>query len=115
MAASATTSATPHPAQSTIAHTDEKRFDQDQVERLFRSVGWESAGYPQRLHRALIGSDTVFSAWDGGRLVELVRDRYRDYFFLEVMPEERANAPFYERHGFRLMEDGAAMQIVNRG
>ena len=132
-----------------IAYTDDKRFTRDQTERLFRSVGWESAGYPERLYRALMGSDTVFTAWDGerlvglarviddgemlaymhwvlvdpeyhgcgvgGRLVELVRERYRDYFFLEVMPEERANAPFYERHGFTLMEDGAAMQIVNRG
>ena len=34
--------------------------------------------------------------------------------FLEVMPEESKNAPFYQRHGFTLMEDGRAMQIVTR-
>ena len=132
----------------TIRYTDDKSFTMEQTERLFRSVGWESAQYPQRLHKALMGSDTVFSAWDGdhlaglvrviddgemvaymhwvlvdpayhgqgigGHLVELVRERYRDYLFLEVMPEERKNAPFYQKHGFHLMEDGAAMQIVNR-
>lgn len=131
-----------------IAYTDEKRFTIEQTEHLFAAVGWESANYPERLHKALLGSDTVFSAWDGerlvglarviddgemvaymhwvlvdpeyhglgigGHLVELVRERYRDYLFLEVMPEERRNAPFYQRHGFTLMEGAAAMQIVNR-
>lgn len=31
------------------------------------------------------------------------------------MPEENKNAPFYQKHGFHLMDDGRAMQIVNRG
>lgn len=131
-----------------ITYTDEKRFTAEQTERLFSLVGWESANYPERLHKALMGSDTVFSAWDGerlvglarviddgemvaymhwvlvdpeyhglgigGHLVELVRERYHDYLFLEVMPEERKNAPFYQRHGFTLMEGAAAMQIINR-
>nr|WP_251882908.1 hypothetical protein [Bifidobacterium longum] len=33
----------------------------------------------------------------------------------EVMPEESKNAPFYQKPGFHLMDDGRAMQIVNRG
>ena len=131
-----------------IAYTDEKCFSVEQTHRLFASVGWESANYPERLHKALMGSDTVFSAWDGdrlvglaraiddgemlaymhwvlvdpeyhgrgigGHLVELIRERYQDYLFLEVMPEECRNAPFYQGHGFTLMEGAAAMQIVNR-
>ena len=131
-----------------IMYTDEKRFGVGQTHHLFASVGWESANYPERLHKALMGSDTVFSAWDGerlvglarviddgemlaymhwvlvdpeyhglgigGHLVELVREKYRDFLFLEVMPEERRNAPFYQGHGFTLMEGAAAMQIVNR-
>ncbi len=51
----------------------------------------------------------------GSHLVELVKAKYRDYFLLEVMPEESKNAPFYQKHGFHLMDDGRAMQIVNRG
>ena len=47
--------------------------------------------------------------------MELVKAKYRDYFLLEVMPEESKNAPFYQKHGFHLMDDGRAMQIVNRG
>lgn len=32
----------------------------------FKSVGWISAEYPQRLHKALMNSQTVLTAWDGG-------------------------------------------------
>lgn len=42
-----------------IDHTDEKRFTQDQVHELFALVGWESAQYPDRVYRTLIGSSTV--------------------------------------------------------
>lgn len=130
-----------------IEYTDEKRFTVEDVERLFTSVGWVSGTFPHRLHKALMGSSTVFTAWDGDRLVGLVRvlddgemtaymhyvlvdpayhghgiasvlvnmvkDRYRDYLYIEVMPEESKNASFYERFGFTVMPDGVAMQIVN--
>ena len=52
-----------------ITYTDEKGFAKEQVQQLFRSVGWVSGEYPERLHKALMGSSTVFSAWDGDRLV----------------------------------------------
>lgn len=127
-----------------IEYTEEKRFTVEQVEALFKSVGWESAQWPERLFKALQHSDTVISAWDGGHLVglvrvlddtemvaymhwvlvdpayhgqhigshlvELVKAKYRDYFLLEVMPEESKNAPFYQKHGFHLMDDGRAMR-----
>ncbi|RSX58118.1 GNAT family N-acetyltransferase [Bifidobacterium samirii] len=130
-----------------IAYTEERNFTQDQVQRLFRSVGWVSGEYPQQLHKALMGSSTVISAWDDGRLVglvralddgamlayvhyvlvdpeyqgrgiaghmvEMIKDKYRDYFYVEVMPEESRNASFYRKHGFSVMEDGVAMQTVN--
>ena len=133
----------------TIEYTDEKRFSVADTERLFKSVDWVSGEYPQRLHKALMGSPTVFTAWDGERLVGLVRvlddgemtaymhyvlvdpayhghgiasrlvnmvkERYRDYLYIEVMPEESKNAAFYERFGFNVMPDGVAMQIVNPG
>ena len=93
-----------------IEYTEEKRFTVEQVEALFKSVGWESAQWPERLFKALQHSDTVISAWDGGHLVGLVR-----VLDDTVMPEESKNAPFYQKHGFHLMDDGRAMQIVNRG
>ena len=48
-----------------------------------------------------------------GHLIEAAKEHYHDYFYIEVMPEESRNASFYEKHGFNLMSDGVAMQIVN--
>lgn len=129
-----------------ITYTDEKKFTKEQTQQLFRSVGW---GVRQISGTSVQGSDAVFSAWDGDRLVGLVRvlddtemvaymhyvlvdpeyqghgiaghlvgmvkERYRDYLYIEVMPEESKNATFYQKHGFSIMEDGAAMQIRNPG
>ena len=39
---------------------------------LFNSVGWISGKYPQQLVKAMQGSATVFSAWDGEKLVGLI-------------------------------------------
>ena len=39
-----------------ITYTDEKKFTKEQTQRLFRSVGWVSGEYPERLYKALMGS-----------------------------------------------------------
>ena len=132
-----------------IRYTEEKTFGQREVRDLFRSVGWVSGEYPSRLHKALMGSSTVLTAWDGeelvglvrvlddgemmaymhyvlvrpdhqgqgiaGTMVEMVKEKYKDYLYIEIMPEERKNAAFYEKHGFRIMEVGVAMQICTPG
>ena len=56
-----------------IQYTEEKKFTQDEVQKLFLSVGWISGRYPARLYKALMHSSTVITAWDGNRLVGLVR------------------------------------------
>lgn len=56
-----------------ITYTEEKKFTQDEVQSLFLSVGWVSGQYPVRLYKALMHSSTVITAWDGERLVGLVR------------------------------------------
>lgn len=130
-----------------ITYTEEKKFDNKSVVDLFSSVGWVSAQYPTRLYKALMHSFTVITAWDGDRLVglvrvlddselvaymhyvlvhpdyhgqgiagtmvEMVKEKYKDYLYIELMPEERKNAAFYEKHGFQIMEDGVAMQLCN--
>lgn len=130
-----------------ITYTEEKKFDNKSVVDLFSSVGWMSAQYPTRLYKALMYSSTVITAWDGDRLVglvrvlddselvaymhyvlvhpdyhgqgiagtmvEMVKEKYKDYLYIELMPEERKNAAFYEKHGFQIMEDGVAMQLCN--
>ena len=103
--------------------------------------------YPGRLYKALMHSSTVLTAWDGTRLVGLVRvlddselvaymhyvlvdpdyqgrgiagtmiervkEKYRSYLYIEIMPEESRNAAFYQRFGFQVMADGVAMQLCN--
>lgn len=130
-----------------ITYTEEKTFTQEQVQALFRSVGWVSGEYPSRLYKALMHSSTVLTAWDGTRLVGLVRvlddselvaymhyvlvdpdyqgrgiagtmiervkEKYRSYLYIEIMPEESRNAAFYQRFGFQVMADGVAMQLCN--
>lgn len=48
-----------------------------------------------------------------GTTVEMVKEKYKDYLYIELMPEERKNAAFYEKHGFQIMKDGVAMQLCN--
>ena len=130
-----------------LVYTEEKKFTAEQVKALFCSVGWISGQYPTRLYKALMHSQTVFTAWDGeklvglarvlddselvaymhyvlvdpayhgrgiaGHLVELVKENYRDYLYIEAMPEESKNIAFYEKHGFRQMPDAGAIQICN--
>ena len=46
-------------------------------------------------------------------MIKQVKEKYKNYLYLEVMPEESKNATFYERFGFQVMKDGVAMQISN--
>ena len=55
-----------------IVFTEEKKFTREKVQELFLSVGWISGQYPARLYKALMNSSTVFTAWDGDRLVGIV-------------------------------------------
>lgn len=131
-----------------IKYTEEKTFTQDQVQELFKSVGWISAEYPQRLHKALmthrlflphgmVGERLVGLArvlddselvafvhyvlvhpeYQGqkiaGNMVEYIRDKYKNYLYIEGMQEDSKNVAFYERHGFHVMEGGTPIQICN--
>lgn len=48
-----------------------------------------------------------------GQLVERIKEKYKNFLYIEGMPENETNVPFYEKHGFRRMEHGAAIQICN--
>nr|WP_296033134.1 GNAT family N-acetyltransferase [uncultured Dorea sp.] len=130
-----------------IKYTEEKKFTQEEVQKLFLSVGWTSGNYPKRLYKALMNSSTVLTAWDdeelvglirvlddtemlaqihyvlvhpdhqgkgiAGAMLEHVKEKYKDFMYIEVMPEDKKNVPFYEKHGFTIMKNGAAIQICN--
>lgn len=56
-----------------IEYRDTKVFTAEELQRLFRSVNWESGNYPEKLVRAMRNSTQVISAWDGKKLIGLVR------------------------------------------
>ena len=55
-----------------IEYKSDKIFDPARLADLFLSVGWESGKYPEKLATAMEHSGSVFSAWEGERLVGLV-------------------------------------------
>ncbi len=56
-----------------IEYKQTKEFTSSQLQRLFLSVNWESGKYPDKLVRAMHNSTRVISAWDGDKLIGLVR------------------------------------------
>ena len=130
-----------------ITYTEEKNFTPQQVADLFLSVRWVVGKYPDRLHKALMNSSRVISAWDGDRLVglirvmddselvcfinyvlvhpdyhgrgiaghllEMVKEAYESYLYINVMIGDSKNAPFYEKHGFKIKENSLPIQYRN--
>ena len=130
-----------------ITYTEERNFTPQQVADLFLSVRWVVGKYPDRLHKALLNSSCVISAWDGDRLVglirvmddselvcfinyvlvhpdyhgrgiaghllEMVKEIYKSYLYINVMIGDSKNALFYEKHGFKIKEDSLPMQYRN--
>ena len=56
-----------------IEYREQKEYTEAEIERLFLSVGWESGKFPSEIVKGLKNSTTVISAWDGSRLVGLIR------------------------------------------
>ncbi|MBO6129421.1 MAG: GNAT family N-acetyltransferase [Pseudobutyrivibrio sp.] len=56
-----------------IEYKQTKDFTSAELERLFLSVNWESGRYPEKLVSAMRNSTKVISAWDGDKLVGLIR------------------------------------------
>ena len=131
----------------TIKYTEERYFTSQQVAELFLSVRWVVGKYPDRLYKALMNSSRMITAWDGdrliglirlmddselvcfinyvlvhpeyhgrgiaGQLLEMVKDAYKSYLYINVMIGESKNATFYEKHGFKVKENSLPMQYRN--
>lgn len=55
-----------------IEYKSTHTFNRNELERLFLSVEWSSGHYPDKLVEAMKRYETVFSAWDGDRLVGMI-------------------------------------------
>lgn len=123
-----------------------QNFSSDELERLFLSVAWSSGHFPDKLSVAMQNFDTVFSAWDGNKLVgmicamddgimnayvhyllvdpeyhgktigrtlvEMVKQKYRDYMRIAVIAYDK-EMHFYENCGFVKSRDTSPMFITS--
>lgn len=55
-----------------IAYSDTHDFSCADLQELFLSVEWSSGQYPDKLVTAMKNYETVFTAWDGDKLVGLI-------------------------------------------
>ncbi|WP_298651948.1 GNAT family N-acetyltransferase [uncultured Proteiniphilum sp.] len=55
-----------------IQYKTTKNFSENELKDLFLSVNWSSGNYPDKLVIAMENSSSVFTAWDGERLVGLI-------------------------------------------
>ena len=55
-----------------IEYKDTHNFDCKELERLFLSVDWSSGHFPDKLVVAMKNFNTVYSAWDGNKLVGMI-------------------------------------------
>lgn len=126
-----------------------KDFTTKDIRELFLSVGWYSGQFPERLSFAFKNSSRVISAWDGDKLVGIIRglddgvwqatidcllvnaeyqgqgiasklltlllNEYKDILYVDVVPDEKKNVSFYEKHGFKVMQDGTPLQRMGEG
>lgn len=55
-----------------IVYKDIHEFSSAELERLFLSVEWSSGHFPEKLVVAMRNFHTVYSAWDGDKLVGMI-------------------------------------------
>ena len=46
-------------------------------------------------------------------MIELVKEKYKDYLYIEGMPEDKSNVAFYVKHGFQEFEGAGSIIICN--
>lgn len=55
-----------------IEYKDTHDFGRDELERLFLSVEWSSGHFPDKLAVAMKNFETVYTAWDGNKLIGMI-------------------------------------------
>lgn len=55
-----------------IEYKDTHDFSAEQLQRLFLSVEWSSGHFPEKLVVAMKNFKTVYSAWDGEKLIGMI-------------------------------------------
>ncbi len=85
-------------------------WDHDKLVGLTRVL--DDSAMLAQIHYVLVHPDYQGQGI-AGTMIEHIKEKYKDYLYIEGMPEDKKNVTFYEKHGFSVMEHGAAIQICN--
>lgn len=85
-------------------------WDGDKLVGLIRTL--DDSEMLAQIHYVLVHPDYQGKGI-AGAMLERIKEKYKNYLYIEGMPEDEKNVPFYEKHGFQRMEHGATIQIYN--
>ncbi len=113
-----------------LHYSDARDLPIESVIALYRANEWSSAKKPDLLHKALLGSHSLFSAWDGAKLIGLgnaISDGYLVVYYphLLVLPAyqergigtelmRRLMARYQGFHQHMLVADGRALDFYRK-
>ena len=113
-----------------IQYSETRDLPIPSVLALYRANGWSSAEKPDLLHKALLASHSLVTAWEGTRLVGLgnaISDGYLVVYYphLLVLPEyqrrgigaelmRRLLARYHGFHQHLLVADGRALDFYRK-
>ena len=113
-----------------IDYSDTRDLAVESVVALYRANQWSSAQKPELLHKALLESHSLLTAWDGNKLVGLgnaISDGYLVVYYphLLVLPEyqgrgigselmRRLMARYQGFHQHMLVADGRALDFYRK-
>lgn len=83
-------------------------WDENKLVGLVRVL--DDGGMVAYLHYLLVHPDYQGNGI-ATTLLDKIKHRYKDYLYINLMPDESKNITFYHKHGFNILENGAAMQI----
>jgi GNAT superfamily N-acetyltransferase len=102
----------------------------EDIVALYKALSWSSANKPQVLHKALLGSHSLFSAWHGDRLVGIgnaITDGHLVVYYphLLIHPDYQGRgigtrlvrlltAPYAGFHQQMLVADGRAVEFYRK-
>ena len=111
-----------------ITYKDIHEFKKEDLEDLFLSVEWSSGHFPDKLVVAMRNFDTVYSAWDGDKLIgmvcamddqgighqllDMMKEHYKSYLRIGLIAYNE-ELGFYESCGFKKSENASPMFITS--
>jgi GNAT superfamily N-acetyltransferase len=115
---------------SSIQYRETRELPLAEVLNLYRANEWSSAEKPELLHKALLGSHSLITAWDGDKLVGLgnaISDGHLVVYYphMLVLPEYQGRgigtrlmevllARYADFHQHMLTADGRAIEFYRK-